>query len=408
MAQVLKQSLVAMAKSVPIFTQRAFAHSARGKSGSKANIDGANDSVLVWRPLTQVDHNEHAMRLDTFLQRRMKMPINIVRLKILNKEVIVTGSAHARSVELKPQGILHAGDTVQVCTTRSTSETSGKKGDGVKRMSQKEQKMIEKIRNSILYRDSDLLCINKPPDLSVQGGSKQRLELDALLPAFQFDAEEPPRLVHRLDKDTTGVLVLARTKVAATRLANIFSGVAKSPIDKEYLAMLCEPISTPDSAASDGSWIIESGIVMRGPQGREKMTIRRVEEVDDRYPDQNPRGIKRATTIVNCIDANPVGSIVSLCPVTGRKHQLRVHCAQILKAPILGDYKFGAGCSPSNKQLFGNSSDTIPMHLHLRRLVLRNWFSPNGGDLEVIAPMPSHFARTAKLMKLSLPPTKVR
>ncbi len=172
----------------------------------------------------------------------------------------------------------------------------------------------------VLYKDKDILVINKPAGLAVQGGSGISKHLDGLLPALQFEAKGTPRLVHRLDKDTSGVMLLARHVAAAAELQR---GFANKKISKTYLALVAG-IPNPYSGE------IESNLdkLARGEDSREM--VRSVEESG-----------KRAVTHYRTLEhlAKKI-ALVELEPITGRTHQLRVHMAE-LGCPIIGDGKYG-------------------------------------------------------------------
>lgn len=177
------------------------------------------------------------------------------------------------------------------------------------------------IRALVLYQDETLIAIDKPAGLAVQGGTKVGVSVDSLLDGLQFEAPERPRLVHRLDKDTSGVLVLARTRKAAASLVAAFRD---GTVAKEYWALVAG-VPTPERG------IVDMALAKKAvdPAGRERV-------VGDRHDG------KRARTAYAVIEqARQVVSWLSLVPETGRTHQLRVHC-QALGTPILGDWKYGA------------------------------------------------------------------
>jgi 23S rRNA pseudouridine955/2504/2580 synthase len=178
----------------------------------------------------------------------------------------------------------------------------------------------EALRRLVLYRDDDVVAINKPAGLAVQGGTKVDRHLDAMLDALRFGSTERPRLVHRLDKETSGVLVLARTARAAAELAQAFRG---KDVIKTY-------------------WALVAG-VPRPRQGKIDLPIGKHAVANDgreRVTPEAPEG-KRAVTLYAVVDsASSTASWLALRPLTGRTHQLRVHCAAV-GTPILGDGKYG-------------------------------------------------------------------
>jgi len=224
------------------------------------------------------------------------------------------------------------------------------------------QEDVARLLGSILHRDDSVIVIDKPPGLAVQGGTATERHLDAMLDALQFDARERPRLVHRLDKDTSGVLVLARTAVAARFLTTAFRDKSTKKIYWAASVGLPEPrhgrIDLPLAK-------------LPGPAGE------RV--VHD--PDEGKRAITDYRVVSHAGDKI---AWVALHPITGRTHQLRAHMAA-LATPILGDGKYGGTAAhPSGVP------DARKLHLHARALSLPH---PDGGTLTVSAPLPDHMKR---------------
>ncbi|MHA3914824.1 RluA family pseudouridine synthase [Halovulum sp. GXIMD14793] len=239
------------------------------------------------------------------------------------------------------------------------------------------------IRDCVIYRDADVLALNKPAGLAVQGGSGQHRHVDGLAEALRFDADEPPRLVHRLDKDTSGVLLLARSGRAAAALARAFQSRETRKIYWAAVAGVPKP--------SAGT--IRYGLVKQaghGPHGAgEKMICVHPNRIGD------TDGAKRATTDYMVLEkAAQRAAWVALSPITGRTHQLRAHMAEI-GAPIVGDGKYG-GNSQTNEgdgwgaQLGGDVSRKL--HLHARSLTLTHPVS--GAVLTLTAPLPEHMEKT--------------
>jgi 23S rRNA pseudouridine955/2504/2580 synthase len=215
------------------------------------------------------------------------------------------------------------------------------------------------LRDAVLHRDDAVIVLNKPPALAVQGGSGTERHLDGLLDALRFGSEVRPRLVHRLDKETSGVLVIARTIAAAVFLTRAFR---EKTTRKIYWAIV---VGLPKLRQGR----IDLALAKR--PGREGERVRA--DAEDG---------KRAVTYYRVIDSvGTRASWLALQPVTGRTHQLRVHCAAI-GTPILGDAKYGAAAAhlagvPGAKRV----------HLHARALVIPH---PLGGILRVTAPLPRH------------------
>ncbi len=209
--------------------------------------------------------------------------------------------------------------------------------------------------DSILYRDDAILALNKPSGLAVQGGTGTYRHLDAMLDELTFEAAERPRLVHRLDKDTSGVLLLARTAVAARWLAEAFR---QGRVHKTYWALVAG-VPRPRQGR------IDLPLAKRPGAGREIVT----EDEDGR----------RAATVYRTVDAaEPSASFVVLEPETGRTHQLRAHMAA-LGTPILGDGKYGGA-----KAILPGVARRLHLHARAIRLV-----QPDGDVRRIEAPLPA-------------------
>ena len=212
----------------------------------------------------------------------------------------------------------------------------------------------------VITQDRAAIVLNKPPGLATQGGSGTYEHVDGLLDAFAPDGPRP-RLVHRLDKDTSGVLLIARTPGAAAFFSKRFSGRTARKI---YWALI-----TGVPSIEDG--LIELPLAKQPGTGGEKMMV-----------DESEHG-QPARTRYRVIDrAGNRACWVELQPLTGRTHQLRVHMAAI-GHPIVGDGKYGG------PEAFLSGSISRKMHLHARRLIIEH---PDGAPLDVVAELPEHFA----------------
>ncbi len=220
------------------------------------------------------------------------------------------------------------------------------------------------LQRLVLHMDASLIVLDKPHGLPVQGGPGITRHLDGMLDALRFGFEERPRLVHRLDRDTSGLLLLARTPLAAAFLAKEFRGRG---VEKTYWAVV-----TPPPQVEEGRIDIPLA-KLGGPRGE------RMQAVED------PSEGARAVTDFRTLDSvRSRAAWLELKPLTGRTHQLRVHCAEGLGAPILGDGKYGGGAA---------HLDGLPneLHLHARALRLPH---PEGGVLEAFAALPPHMKET--------------
>ena len=222
---------------------------------------------------------------------------------------------------------------------------------------------IALAESMVLEKDRAAIVLNKPPGLATQGGSGTHEHVDGLLDAFMDEKGPRPRLVHRLDKDTSGVLLIARTPGSAAFFSKRFSGRTARKI---YWALV---IGVPD--ISDG--LIELPLAKQPGTGGEKMMV-----------DESEHG-QSARTRYRVVDrAGNSAAWVELQPLTGRTHQLRVHMAAI-GHPIVGDGKYGG------QGAFLTGSISRKMHLHARRLRIEH---PEGDWIDVTAPLPEHFANS--------------
>ena len=216
-------------------------------------------------------------------------------------------------------------------------------------------------QDMVIHRDAQALVLNKPPGLATQGGTKTIEHVDGLLDAFA-EGESRPKLVHRLDKDTSGALLIARTSRAAAFFAKTFSGRTAK---KVYWALVVDVPSIDDG-------MIELPLAKQPGTGGEKM---HVDEENGQTARTRYRVIERAGNRT---------AWVELQPFTGRTHQLRVHMAAI-GHPIVGDGKYGGAAA------FLTGGISRKMHLHARRLRVDH---PDGGQIDVSADLPHHFAES--------------
>ncbi len=212
----------------------------------------------------------------------------------------------------------------------------------------------------VIHRDASALVLDKPPGLATQGGTKTSEHVDGLLDALKGDAPVRPKLVHRLDKDTSGALLVARTPRAAAFFSKAFSNRSAR---KTYWAIV---VGVPSVEAGE----INLPLAKQPGTGGEKMHV-------------SEAAGQPALTRYRVLDrAGNEAAWVELHPLTGRTHQLRVHMAAI-GHPIVGDGKYGG------KAAFLTGTISRKLHLHARRLRIDH---PDGGKLDIAAELPDHFA----------------
>ncbi|XP_047341617.1 RNA pseudouridine synthase 4, mitochondrial [Impatiens glandulifera] len=297
------------------------------------------------------------------------------------------------------------------------------------------------LHSLVLHKDPAILVINKPSGMPVQGGVGIKQSLDELATTYlKFDYPEAPKLVHRLDRDCSGILVLARTQMSASVLHSIFREetleASKDPeknkiLQKRYLALV---IGVP--RRSEGLISAPLGQVNLSDGKSVKITV-----IDS----SKSLSSQHALTKYRVIESSPHGySWIELSPLTGRKHQLRVHCAEVLGTPIVGDYKYGRkahskmkplgwlGDDDSNDEKYnksggrensvsfddlgrGSISDEEPsLHLHCKEIILPSVFEAlqqvqantecdvsKIKSLKLIAPLPPHMQRSWTILKSS-------
>jgi len=239
------------------------------------------------------------------------------------------------------------------------------------------------IRAAVIWRDEHVLALNKPPGLATQGGTGTPRHVDLMTEALRFEREDRPRLVHRLDRDTSGVLVLGRTAAAAAALARAFRA---RDARKVYWALVA---GVPQPRAGT----IRLGLVKAGGHGPggagEKMHVVPPEDV------ATTPGARRATTDYVVIEAVATRAAwVALSPVTGRTHQLSAHMAAI-GHPVAGDGKYGGSTQENTGSGWGaqfGGQVSRKLHLHARSLAITH--PVTGARLVLTAPLPEHMVRT--------------
>jgi 23S rRNA pseudouridine955/2504/2580 synthase len=306
-----------------------------------------------------VGADEDDTRLDRWLKRKFHGITQIQIEKALRKGEIRVDGARAKS-----NTRVKAGQSVRVPPMAPPPGADADVEDRPR--ARVKSSDADMMRSLVIYEDDDVIALNKPSGIAVQGGTGTTRHIDALSRALVPDTAEKPRLVHRLDRDTSGVLILAKTVGSANRLGKLFRS---RDLDKIYWAVT---LGVPHPASGDiRGWMIKSA----GPGGeKEKM----------RQADQNEKGAVHALTLYSVVqNAGRKAAWVALKPETGRTHQLRFHMAEIGTA-ILGDHKYT--CDHEVPQGLADG-----LHLHARALRLPN---PGGRAIEIVAELPPHMQKT--------------
>lgn len=312
--------------------------------------------------LLEVKSDEADIRLDRWFSRRFP---GLTHGKL--QKLLRTGQVRVDGGRAKSGQRLEAGQTVRV-PPLDDGVTIAREAPLPKPKISTEE--ADELRARVLYRDDDVLVLDKPAGLATQGGTGTTKHLDGMLDALRFGAKERPRLVHRLDRDTSGVLLLARSAASAKRLAEAFRSRDALKIYWAFVVGVPQPYSGT----------IDQPLSKKVGPGGERVAA----AADD--------GESAVTyyAIVEAMGRN--AAWVALMPLTGRTHQLRVHMA-LLGTPILGDGKYGGAAA-----FLPDLAGARQVHLHAREIRLPH---PSGqGLLRAVAPLPPHMAATWKYFDL--------
>jgi 23S rRNA pseudouridine955/2504/2580 synthase len=287
-------------------------------------------------------------RLDRYLRRHVEGLTQSMIQKFLR-----AGKIRVNGAKAEANARLQAGDAVVVPEIVPPKEMPKERHVMVM-----DAHAIRDLEAMILYRDESVIVLNKPAGLASQGGKGIAVHLDGMLDALRFEGTERPKLVHRLDRDTSGVLLLARGVKPASRLAAAFRG---RDVEKTYWALVWGVPDVLEGRIDLPLVRVEVGGTSRAePAGR-----------------KDPEGLKAVTDYKILDYAGKKFAWAQLSPQTGRMHQLRAHTLA-LGTPILGDAAYG--------QAFADGF-APQLHLHARRLSIPH---PDGGFLTVEAPLPKH------------------
>jgi 23S rRNA pseudouridine955/2504/2580 synthase len=320
----------------------------------------------------EIGEDESGMRLDRWLHRRFPDVSNSHLMRIVRKgEVRVSGKRADVSTRLT------TGESVRVPPLRITPQ----EGPAVKRANPGD---AEAIRAMTLFQDRDVLVLNKPYGLAVQGGSGTKRHIDGMLEALADRQGNRPVLVHRLDRDTSGVLLIAKSRKIAAELGEIF----RSRRAKKIYWALVEGVPKPGQGRI--SMFLAKGEGMGDARGQGRAELERMRVAKHGDPDA-----QHSLTLYAVVEkVTPRLAWLSMRPVTGRTHQLRAHC-EAIGHPIVGDPKYNR--KPPNDPARSDPLRAVPpglepkLHLLARRLILAH---PRGGVIDVTAPLPEHMKRS--------------
>ena len=300
--------------------------------------------------------DDDGIRLDRWFKRHYPALTHGLLEKLLRKGEIRLGGRRAKAADR-----VSVGDSLRLPPQVIHAPAVEKPAPAPVRTSRK-------LEDQILYMDKHVIVLNKPAGLATQGGSGLKEHLDGMLDQIRFEKPTRPKLVHRLDKDTSGVLLVARTAQAAAGLSRELAGRDASKI---YWALV-------KGVPKQKHGFIKTGLAKEGARGKgERMTV---SEADD---------AKFALTEYAVMErAGQDFAWVAARPVTGRTHQIRVHLAS-LGTPIVGDFKYGGA------EARGRGAIADRLHLHARSIDIAR---PDGERLKVSAPLPPHMLKSWALL----------
>jgi 23S rRNA pseudouridine955/2504/2580 synthase len=340
---------------------RPAAEAPRGPTRAQAKAE-AQEVLATGVQTLVVEPDEADMRVDRFLVARFpQLAFTHIQRIVRKGELRIDGK------RAQPNERLVAGQKVRVPPLKLDQQRP------VARSAAKDQDERDFLKSITLYEDKDVLIINKPMGLAVQGGSGTKRHVDGMLEALTGEDGQKPRLVHRLDKDTAGCLVIAKTRFAASTMAKSFRARTTRKI---YWALVAGVPRVRQGR-------ISTYLAKEGDEGDARMKVAQ----------HGDEGASHALTYYAVIDtAAQKLAWLSLKPVTGRTHQLRAHAAHI-GHPIVGDPKY---FDIENWELPGGIQNKL--HLLARRIVIAH--PRTGKPIDVTAPLPPHMQQSFNLLGL--------
>jgi 23S rRNA pseudouridine955/2504/2580 synthase len=306
--------------------------------------------------IIEVAQDDDGQRLDRWLKKFVPDMPFVLAQKLLRK-----GQIRVDGKRAKPDSRLVSGQKVKIPPFQSEQEAYV---PHKRKLSADDAAFITSL---VIYDDGDVIALNKPHGIATQGGTNQKKHIDGMLEALKNREGVVPRLVHRLDKDTSGVLLLARSAKVARELGDAFKS---RDVKKIYWAIV-----SPCPEVFEGT--IKAPIIKAGGMGREKMVI---DEAEGKY----------AVTEYAVVEhAERAAAFVAFWPRTGRTHQIRIH-AHVMGASILGDGKYKGVKDPESKRIEADLRElelSRRLHLHARRITMVHP-TKQGKILDITAPLP--------------------
>ena len=313
---------------------------------------------------TPVEQDEAGLRLDRWFKRHYPALGHGPLEKLLR-----TGQVRIDGKRAYAGARLEAGQAIRIPPQLQAEAGQQPKAPRAQTLGDADRDFMERL---VIHEDASVFVLNKPSGIATQGGSGVSRHIDGLLETLQGKKRQRPRLVHRLDRDTSGVLVVARTLPAAAALSEC---LRRRDARKIYWA-LTKGVPIPRRGVVKLALAKEAGF---GSHGRDERMA----------PAEDDSGDAKSATTYYAVMGTAANQYawVALRPVTGRTHQLRAHLAH-LGTPIVGDFKYGG----ENAKGLGELEDRL--HLHARSIDIAH---PEGGRLRATAPLPPHMVHAWRL-----------
>ncbi len=318
----------------------------------------------------EVKQDDDGQRLDRWVKKNVPEIPYILIQKLLRK-----GQMRVDGKRAKADMRLTAGQEVRIPPVKERGRPDKEK------ITDKDKAFIKSL---VIYEDADVIALNKPHGLATQGGSKTNYHIDGLLDGLKNKEGVRPRLVHRLDKDTSGVLLLARSAKIARKLGDSFKD---RNVKKIYWAICC-----PAPHRAEGT--IKAPLLKAGGNNKERMVV------------DEKEGKIAITDFIVLENALTSAAFVAFWPRTGRTHQIRVH-AELIGCPIVGDKKYSR--LPEQEEThearrvaeadLKHMKLSDRLHLHARRVILPH--PGRKGTLDITAPLPNDLAKSWKALGFS-------